>query len=356
MSPVTRLSQNFYHAFAFAFGHSHSKAKTKAKACSAGMLLLTACVPALVGGQGAGATGAQVLQFVAGSRAAALSGAYTAASGDADALFYNPAGVATLQRGAALAYERYVADVALASFGGVLSLGRLTVGLGGVYLDGGEIDELVPDPDFGGNRGIATGRSVSATEMVARLSAATSLTDRLRLGASVGIVSASIGDGETVANLPSGASSRAPSFDVGAQYELSFGTVGIALRNVGTRISGDDVTSAPQPTEARLGVATQFARADGLGVTLHSDLIARINEGSAGLVFGVEGGWQPTAHRTVGAVARLGYSAAEGEGGLAAVKFGAGISMPQLALDYTYQHLDFLGSVHRLGLRWSVTR
>lgn len=313
---------------------------------------LLAGIPSLSLGQGAGATGAQVLQFVAGSRAAALSGAYTAASGDADALFYNPAGVATLRRGAGLAYETYVADVALASFGGLLNIGRFTVGLSGVYLDGGEIDEMVPDPEFGGNVGLPTGHKVSASETAARISAATALSDRLRVGASMGLVSTSIGSGQAAA----GESRNAPSIDVGGQYDLSFGTVGLALRNVGTRLSGADVSSARLPTEARLGVAAQFTRADGLGVTLHSDLVARINESSAGLIFGVEGGWQASAQRNVGAVARIGYSAAEGEGGLGGLKLGAGISMAHLALDYTFQHLEFMGGVHRFGLRWSVTR
>ena len=135
---------------------------------------LLALVPAQQSAaQGAGSTGAQVLQFVAGSRAAALSGAYTAASSDADALFYNPAGVAALQRAAAISYEAYVEGVALASFGGVLNLGRFTIGLSELLLDAGDINERVPDPEFGGNRGISTGRVLSASESVTRITAAT---------------------------------------------------------------------------------------------------------------------------------------------------------------------------------------
>src|SRR5688572_23966022 len=115
-----------------------------------------AIIPSPVRAQGVGTTGAQVLQFVAGSRASAMAGAYTAADGDADALFYNPAGIVTMRMGGALSYETYVEQIALGSFGGVVRVGRFSVGLGGVYLNGGDVIEVVPDPAFGGNRGIPT--------------------------------------------------------------------------------------------------------------------------------------------------------------------------------------------------------
>ena len=61
-----------------------------------------------------------------------------------------------MRMGASLSYETYVEEIALGSFGGVVRLGRFSVGLGGVYLNGGDMIEVVPDPVFGGNRGIAT--------------------------------------------------------------------------------------------------------------------------------------------------------------------------------------------------------
>jgi hypothetical protein len=93
-----------------------------------------------------------------------------------------------------------------------------------------------------------------------------------------------------------------------------------------------------------------------LGLTVHTDLVARLTEQSAGIVIGVEGGWQAGAQRALGAVARFGYSAAEGDGGLGALRLGAGLTMAHLSIDYTYQNLDLFGGVHRFGLRWSVPR
>jgi hypothetical protein len=310
------------------------------------MVMVLALLPAAARAQGAGATGAQILQFLGGSRAPALSGAYTAGSNDADALFYNPAGVATLSRAAAFSYERYVADVSLVSAGGLIGFQRLTVGVSGIYLNSGEINELIPDPDFGGNRGTATGRTFSSSEVAARLTVATSLAERLRAGLSAGLVSASLAE----------VTRQTPMFDLGAQYDFSFGTIGVSLNNVGAALSGHNLRAGRLPTEVRVGAITEFTSGEGPALTLHTDLLARLNEGSAGVLLGAEGGWRANARRTVGAVARLGYDAAEGEGGLGAFKLGAGISTAQLSLDYTFQHLEFLGGVHRLGVRWSVAR
>lgn len=310
------------------------------------VVVLVLLAPLAVLAQGAGSTGAQVLQLTAGGRASALSGAFTAVSGDVDALFYNPAGVATLRLGTAFAYEIYVEDIALSSFAGVARIGALSLGLSGLFLDGGDVNEIVPDPNFGGNTGMPTGQVVSASEGIARLSFALPFGDRLRVGASAGLVFSSIAE----------ASRSTPSVDLGVQYDLSFGSVGVAVLHAGGSLSGDQLDDAELPTEARLGATADLTRDDGLAVLLTADLIARLREGSAGFLIGAEAGYHATAQRALGAVARVGFSGAEGEGALSSLRFGAGLSLARLAIDYTYQNLDFYGSVHRFGVRWTVPR
>jgi hypothetical protein len=307
---------------------------------------LAVTLPSLAFAQGAGSTGGQVLQLVAGARAAGFSGAYTAAHGDADALFYNPAGIAALMRGAALSYESYVEDIGLASFGGAYTAGRFSFGLGGLYLDAGAIPECAADPDFGGNRCMVTGRTVSASEAVARISLARPFGESLRLGLSAGLLSVSLAE----------EARSTPVIDLGAQYDLSSVTLGAALRNVGGSLSSDSLADAELPTEARLGAAFHFVRPNGIAVNLHTDLVARVREGSAGILVGAEAGWLPGAPRAVGAMARIGYDAADGSGGLGSLKLGAGLTLDELAIDYAYQHYEALGAVHRFGLRWTVSR
>ncbi|MGQ0561993.1 MAG: hypothetical protein ACT443_08985 [Gemmatimonadota bacterium] len=290
--------------------------------------------------QSAGETGAQVLQFSPGGRAGAFSGAYTAVSADADALFYNPAGIAAARTGAAAAYENYTNDVAFGSLAGFTRLGSVSIGASLVYLDAGEVAELVPDPEFGGNTGTATGNRVSAGEVAGRVSFALPLrAGRLRVGGSLGFVSVG------VANI----TENAPLADVGVQYDLPALTLSAAARNLGGSLSGD---AGSLPTELRLGALLPIRSTGGLGANVLIDAVSRVRESSFGVLAGIEAGIMPGSTRDIGAVARIGYEAESDH--LAALRIGAGVSVRSVAFDYTYQSFDFIGAVHRIGVRWST--
>jgi hypothetical protein len=302
--------------------------------------VLSAAAPAH--GQGAGSAGAQVLQIPAGSRAAAFSGAYSAARGDADVIFYNPAGLAGLDAAAGFSLQRYAHDVTLGSAAGALRVGPLVLGIGAAFLDAGEIEVLEPDPLFGGQRGTPTGVMLQARESAANLAAALPLAGgRLRLGAAAALVASDL----------AGASGTAPAFDLGAQLDLRGVTAGAALRTVGGSIGGG-TTPAPLPTEARFGIQGGHAPPGALGARAAAEVIARLREGTAGLVGGVEAGLLPDAADRFGAVLRLGYDAGQREDGFAGLHLGGGLSLAGLAFDYTYRNLAVTGAVHRLGVRW----
>lgn len=293
--------------------------------------------------QGAGVAGAAVLQLPAGSRAPSFSGAYTGATGDADVLFYNPAGLSSFHAGAALAFQPLVEGMSFGSAAGSFRIGALALGAGIAYLNGGTVDELTPDPLFGGQRGASTGQTVSASESAARVAAALPLMrGRVRVGAAAGVVSTSL----------AGVSSGAPLFDLGAQAGLVPGlTAGAAVRNLGGTL-GSDSTAAPLPAEARLGLTYAHALATGLGVTLSADFVSALKEHTSGVVGGIEAGLMPAGSRRFGAVARVGYSGTQGSDGLAPLQVGGGLTLGAFALDYTFQNLKYLGAEHRLGLRW----
>ena len=300
--------------------------------------------PSVAAQDGAGSAGAVVLQMLAGGRAAGLSGAYVAATGDADVVFYNPAGLASVAAAAAFSYEQRVEDIGLASGAGAFRIGRFTVGVSALFLDYGDIDEFVPDPSFGGQTGMPTGNAVSASEVAARVSAATPLLDgRLTVGAAAGVVSVDL----------AGIGRSAPLFDIGAQYALPFGTVGASLRNIGSSLGGQDLADAPLPAQLRLGTAVQLAGATGLGALLAADLVAELAEGTTGVVAGIEAGLLPTATGRLGAVGRVGFNGAAGEDGLGTLQFGAGLTLGPFAVDYAYQNYDFFGALHRVGIRWA---
>lgn len=293
---------------------------------------------------GAGTTGAVVLQLPAGSRAPALSGAYTAARFDADALFYNPAGIAGLGTAVTASYQRHVEDIGLASAGGAFRLDRIVVGASFQMLDYGEIDEIVPDEDFGGQTGRPTGNTIGSAEVAARVTAGMPLAgDRLHVGLSAGYVSTDL----------AGATRGAPFLDAGVQYALPYLTLGAAVRNLGGTMTGNGLADAPLPRELRAGAALDLASQTGLGATIAADVVSSLEEGSTGIAAGLEAGLVPRAPGGLGAVGRVGFDAGMGDDGLGAIRFGGGISLAGISVDYTFQEYDFFGSIHRFGVRWS---
>jgi hypothetical protein len=293
---------------------------------------------------GAGSTGAAVLQLLAGGRAAAFSGAYSAATNDADVVFYNPAGIAGLLAGAGFSYQRQVLDIGLASASGAYGFGRFVLGAGAVFLDYGDVDEMVPDPVFGGQTGTATGNTVGASEIGARVVGAGSLMDgRLNIGAAVGIVSTDL----------AGASRSAPFVDAGVQYALPRITLAASVRNIGGAMSGGGLADAELPSEARLGAMFELASPNGFGAVLAADLVSELNAGTTGVVAGVEAGLLPGLASRVGAVGRVGWAANAGDEAQGALQLGAGLSLGPVAVDYAYQNYDLFGALHRFGVRWS---
>lgn len=310
-------------------------------------LLLLAASPAAAQ-DGTGTAGAQVLQLPAGARPAALSGAYTAVAGDADALFYNPAGSGGLRAAASLAYARQPeAGVSFGSAAGAYRLGPVVLGAAAAFLDAGTVSVIEPDPRFGGERGRPTGEQASAGESAVRLVAAAPLLDgRLRLGAGAGVVSSTLAD----------VSRSAPVFDLGAQLDLPYATVGASLRNLGGELTGEAAAPTPLPSEARAGASARLFAGDGIGALVTADLIARLAEGTTGAALGVEAGLLPGSGRGYSAVGRIGYSGDGGDASLGALRLGAGVALGPLAVDYTFRRLDFFGTVHRIGVRWTRGR
>jgi hypothetical protein len=315
----------------------------------ASLLACTAGAPAPATAQGSsgtgGTTGASVLELPAGSRAAGFAGAYTAASGDIDALFYNPAGIATLWSGAGLAYQAYVADVKLGSAAGAWRLGGVVLGAAVNYLDGGSIPVLEPDPAYGGERGIETGQTASAGETAIKVAVAGILPALgLRVGAAAGYVSSSI----------AGINRGAPFFDFGLQRDVGPVTLAGSILNYGGALSGSVGDDEPLPSEARFGAMATLPVTGRLGAVISADVGSRLQGGGTLFLAGGEFGLHASASSPLTAVARIGFSNEAGGGGLGgALRLGAGFGVGPLSFDYAYQNLNFFGPVHRLGLRWT---
>jgi hypothetical protein len=312
-------------------------------ACTGGALAAL-LLAAPLAAQGVGSTGLEVAQMPVGARAGALGGAYTAIVGDADVLFYNPAALAALEGAASLSYQRHVMDISFGSLAGAYRVGPVTLGAGIAFMDAGSIPEIVPDPDFGGQRGRPTGANVSARESVLRLGAGLPLLDaRLQVGGTLGFALSDL----------AGVSRSAPFVELGAQgLVLPRTVIGVSLRNLGGSLSGGGAADADLPLEARFGASYLQPLANDLGVLGTADAILRPREEQAGFAGGLEFGLMPTEAEAVGAVLRVGYRVEDGLAAANSIHLGVGVTYARIGLDYQYQDVEFFGTAHRIGLRW----
>ena len=294
-----------------------------------------------VSAQGAGTSGAAALTLEGGARSAALGGAYAAIEADANGVFQNPAALARLDLAFSVGYARYFDDVSRGSLAAVGHTARLRIGAGIAYLDAGEIEEIVPDPRFHGDRGQATGRTVSAMETTARLAFATAISRRSGFGATIGLWSSELaGNRENRAFL-----------DLGAQHDFGAVTLGALLRNMhlqGVHRSGREYSL---PLEVRVGAGYRTRFGGVFGFSFTSDAIVAVEEETLAFAFGGEAGLLPRADG-VSAVLRLGVAPGSGAD-LGRLRIGGGVGIDRVEIDYVAQSYEFIGTVHRLGFRWS---
>jgi hypothetical protein len=319
-------------------------------AATAVVIAAGALAPPVAAQSSRGTTSATVLQMPAGGRAAGFGGAYTAAA-DGDVLFYNPAGAAWLSATASMAYQRHSEQIGFGTAAASLRIGPAAAALTLGVLDYGSIAEVVPDPAFGGQRGMETGAMVGASDVVARIALAAPIPgSRLAVGASFGLVWITLAESVRTAEI----------YDAGLHYRAGDAlSIGAALRNAGAQLEGAGLVPADLPTEVRAGAAwalpVAFTR--GVQVRSHLDLIAPLNEGGRTFAIGVEGATESIAGvmaggHPLGAAVRAGFNGAPGTDAAGRLHAGAGLTLGSVSLDYALQRMNVLGMTHRIGVRW----
>lgn len=192
------------------------------------------------GGKRNGTAGAQELLIPVSARGLALSGAYTAGIEGIDAMFYNPAGVGSSSNSvdAMFSYMNYIADIGN-SFA-ALSVnfeGFGSMGLSFRTLDFGDIPVTTEEDPYG------TGATFSPTFVIAGVTYANSLTDRIRVGVNINLISEQI----------MSTSATGFAFDAGVQYKGMAGIdglmFGIALKNLGAKMKYDGANLLRKATE-----------------------------------------------------------------------------------------------------------
>lgn len=285
----------------------------------------------LLAGPALGAETAAFLDVGAGARATALGGAYTALADDSDALYWNPAGLARMEKrqvslshaelggGNRHDYLSYAHPASRAPFAGAFT-----------YLSYGSLDGR----DALGRQTGAYNASDAAFAFGAGVK-----TEWADFGASGKYLRSHIGSMEA----------QGVALDAGARRELPAGSgkvvLAAALRNIGPGLKYADQRN-DLPLRANFGAAYRFAAG-------HS-VAAEIQDGPRGA--GTEGGAGGEFKAGEGVFLRLGYtskSAAIGGSGFDAARgltLGLGLSRGGYSLDYAAQAAGELGNTHRFTL------
>ncbi len=306
------------------------------------------------GDQRVGTSSATFLKIGLGARAVGLGESFVAVANDPSAIYWNPAGLASLQRWevllthvewpAEIRYEHLVYVMPVRKLGGSLGLqfGVLST----------EIDETTELKPFG------TGRSFFYSDLVAGIAYARRWTDKLLVGGGVKYVHEDLGTDV------GGPRTQAFLVDIGSIYYLGYGSVRIAtaLSNFGSEMQPSDPNTEggqwvspvtgeirsydgfDPPLLFRYGVAFEPIERQSQRLTASFEANQPADDAQIFKV-GLEWAWQRRL------ALRTGYNFNADELNFSA---GAGlfaeIGSTKGTFDYAYTEGGNLGSIHRMSL------
>jgi long-subunit fatty acid transport protein len=323
-------------------------------ACLAVTVALSMAAPAYaqfsLGEQRAGTSSGTFLKISVGARATALGESFVAVANDPSAIYWNPAGLASLLRPqVALSHVEWPGDIQYEHLTYVQPVERLG---GSVAFQFGvlstELDETSELRPFG------TGRTFFYSDFVVGGAYARRWTDKLLVGVGMKFVREDLGSDI------GGPTTNALMFDVGSIYYLGLSSVRIAvsLSNFGSEMkpSGEFVSpvtgekrsydGADPPTIFRYGLA--FEPIENAQQRLTASIeINQPADNSQLIKGGFEWQWQR------GLALRSGYNFGADELNFSA---GAGVFAKlgdsRFDVDYAYTNGGFLGTINRLSLGW----
>ncbi len=194
-------------------------------------------------GKSVGTYGALELTIPTGARGVALSGSNMAVISGADALFYNPAGIAKLSTNmeAQLSQMNYLADIGVAYGAFAAKIGNNVVGISAKTLNFGDILHTTAEDPNGYQQAHFSPKYIVVSASYAKM-----FFDRVAFGAAFKVIS------ETFIQT----SASGGAVDMGVQYKAADLplSIGVTLKNIGVKMkfSGNDLEHqlAPEGSEA----------------------------------------------------------------------------------------------------------
>lgn len=301
-----------------------------------------------LGGQRVGTSSAQFLKIGTGPRAVAMGQAFVAIANDAEALYYNPAGLTQFNRNELFfSNTRWLVDIQMEFLGMVYHLDEVnSVGLAITYLHTEDMEETTELYPYG------TGRYFSYSDALVGLSYARKMTDKFSFGITVKYLY------ETLAEL----NINALLFDLGTYYRTGWESIrfAVTVTNFGNDIAPagsfqhknlenevitrDSFQKFPPPILFRVGIAAEFLQTEE-HLLSGSIQLNHPNDNVENVNIGLEYWWQDLF------ALRGGFTSARLEEDFSA---GFGLNVPVSALDigvdYAFSNFGRLGYVNRFAL------
>lgn len=199
-------------------------------------------------GKSVGVYGALELTIPTGAKSVALSESNQAVVSGADAMFYNPAGIAKLGTNmeAQLSNLNYLADIGVAYGAFVAKVGNNSVGLSAKTLDFGDILRTTAEDPNGYQQAYFSPKFITISASFAKM-----FFDRVAFGATFKTVS------ETFVQT----SATGIAFDMGVQYKAADMplSIGVTLKNIGVKMqfAGNDLEQTLSPEGSEAGTITE---------------------------------------------------------------------------------------------------
>ena len=189
-----------------------------------------------------GTTAAPFLGIAVGARPLGMGGAYTAVSGDAASLYWNPAAISRMKQSEAmLVHTKWLAAMNFNFAGFAFPLEKGAMGVSVTMLDAGEMEQTTEEMQEG------TGLTFSAYDVAGAVTYGFPLTDRFYLGFTGKFIYQSIWN-ETASGV---------AMDVGTLYETPLKNLwlGMSISNFGTdmKLTGKDLYHYYDPDVTRSG-------------------------------------------------------------------------------------------------------
>lgn len=306
------------------------------------LLFLTLSLATAYAGDGrrVGTAGAQELTIPVGSRGTALGGANTATTKGVEAMFWNPAGVSSIEGTEVMfTHQPYLADIDVNFLGVVTNIeGFGSMGLSAKVVSIGDIEETTEEfPD-------GTGSVYSPTLSVIGLTFSRVMSANVQFGVTAMVINENIFE----------VTATGVAFDAGFIYDPRWKgvTLGIAIKNYGPKMKfsgqgfqrqGDGRQLAPNnssfelPSSINIGLGYNFLNQNGNSVTLNGNL--RSNNFSEDYF---QGGVEYSYNDRY--FLRAGYNHSDQDNYLYGFAFGGGLNVPigstNLGLEYSWNETE----------------